>query len=408
MAGPSTSSQPPSQPAGNVYHKAERVPRSRSEYVHKVDSTGANADRRIPDPARAITLHNLRRFVMFTLAMSVVVFVSIWVLKKIWNWRDEQNRRSAPAENAAAAALDQPGKLEKPGGSTPGSTAGGGNRPADIDTEAIKKAVFLAKRAQALAQSGSYEEAIARYRDALDVWPYLTQVWAELGRVYLQVRDYAKAQLALEKAAENNPGSAEILNDLAVATLYLGQTDKAVKLLDTVSEISPQFAPAYFNIALCHLSKSDKKSALDFFQRFLRLKPNDPRALRETAYLAAAEQRYAEALDDLEKAIVELPDWALLYFDAAATTALMGRADDAIHFLERALPLSNPAAVYRLYQEPAFKEVRLSEIGREFEKELAARVRTDLEKGAPASGSPAPTRPITSSEIEPVAPQDGR
>ena len=61
MSGPSTNSHPPASPAGNVYHKAERVPRSRVDPVHKLDSAGTLADRRIPDPARAVTLRNLRR-----------------------------------------------------------------------------------------------------------------------------------------------------------------------------------------------------------------------------------------------------------------------------------------------------------------------------------------------------------
>lgn len=402
MPGPSTNSQPPASSAGNVYHKAERVPRSRVDPVHKLDSAGTLADRRIPDPARAVTLRNLRRFALFTVGMLIVVFISIRLLMWIWAMKDRENQRTDPVATVPVDnQVEQPDKNPTP---QQNPTSPGPRKTEDLDVEAIRKAVFLAKRAKALAQGGSYDEAIARYKDALEVWPYLTQVWAELGRLYLQTRDYNKAQIALEKAVENDPGSPEILNDLAVAGLYLGQTDKAIKLLDTVIEISPQFASAYFNIALCHLSKSDRKGAREYFDRFLRLKPDDPRALREKAYLDAIEHRYPEALDALEKAIIELPDWALLYFDAGATAALMGRADDAIHFLERALPLSNPAAVYRLYQEPAFKEIRLSEIGREFEKNIAGRVREAMEKNTPDTAPPATTQPILSTQPDAVAP----
>ena len=275
------------------------MPRSRVDPVHKLDSAGTLADRRIPDPARAVTLRNLRRFAVFTVGMLVVVYISIRLLGWIWAIKDKENARTGPVDNAGGDAVEKPEKIAKPAGG-----AGSGapdkvepKKPEDLDVEAIRKAVFLAKRAKALAQGGSYDEAIARYKDALEVWPLLTQVWAELGRLYLQTHDYNKAQISLEKAVENDPGSPDILNDLAVAALYLGQTDKAIKLLDTVIEISPQFASAYFNVALCHLSKGDKKGAREYFDRFLRLKPDDPRALREKAYLDAIDHRYPEALD---------------------------------------------------------------------------------------------------------------
>ena len=403
MPGPTTSSQKSATPAGNVYHKADRIPRSRSESIHKMDSAGTQADRRIPDPARAITLRNIRRFVFFSIGMLIIVFFSIKLLHWIWNNKDRENLRSNLVVPPVDVAAETPGKQTSKNDLKLDDKTGP-KLPEDIDTAPIKQAVFLAKRAKALAQSGATEEAIARYHDALAVWPSLTSVWAELGRLYLQTKDYARAQVALEKAMQNEPSAPDILNDLAVATLYLGQTDKAQRLLDTVIEISPQFTSAYFNMALCHLSKNDKKKAREFLDRFLRLKPNDPRALREVAYLDALDHKYADALDSLEKAIIELPDWSLLYFDAAATAALMGRADDAIHFLERALPLSNPAAVYRLYQEPAFKEVRLSEIGREFEKDIAVRAREALEKNSNNTAAPQATQPILSSQPDAVAP----
>jgi tetratricopeptide (TPR) repeat protein len=398
MPGPHTSGQPPldENRAGNVYHKAERVPRSRHEAVHKIDSAGGADGKKPNDPARTVTLQNLRRFALFTLAMAAVVFLSIKVLMYIWSLKDRENQSSDPVDHRGASEVELPrtGTGNKPGENP--EKAGDGT----IDTEAIRKAVFLAKRAKALAQSGAYDEAIARYRDALDVWPYLTQVWAELGRLYLQTRDFQKAQIALEKALDNDPGSPEILNDLSVASLYLGQTDKCMKLLETVLEIAPQYAPPYFNMALCHMSKSDKKTAREFLERYLRLRGDDPRALREVAFLDASTRRYPEALDALEKAIIEKPDWALLYFDAAACAALMGRADDAINYLERSLPLSNPASVYRLYREPAFNQVRLSEIGIEFEKEIAQRAKQAIESGTVDNTPPTPTQPILSSDLD--------
>jgi hypothetical protein len=68
-------------------------------------------------------------------------------------------------------------------------------------------------------------------------------------------------------------------------------------------------------------------------------------------------------------------NWPSLRFDAAATAALMGRSENAIVHLQKAEALASPSAVYLVYQQPAFREVRLSETGRAYLKELVERAR---------------------------------
>jgi len=221
---------------------------------------------------------------------------------------------------------------------------------------------------------------VTRYREALDIWPYLTSVWGQLGRLYLRTRDYPRAQIALEKAVENSPGEAALLNDLGVAYLYQGKIAKARDVFDAAMEVDPQFAPSLFNIALCYINQNDAGNARDHLVRYLREKPSDPRALRELAFLDALEKHYQEAMEGLESALSYAPDWPLLYFDAAAVSALMGRPDQAVNYLEKVEPLTDPATVYRLYQEPAFREIRLTELGKLFEQELAKRARERIEE----------------------------
>jgi tetratricopeptide (TPR) repeat protein len=267
---------------------------------------------------------------------------------------------------------------------------------ADINTEALRRAVFLSKHGESLERSGQVEEAIKRYREALDIWPYLTSVWNQLGRVYLRQRDYPRAQIALEKAVENNPGQAELLNDLGVAYLYQGKTKRARDVLEAAMEVDPGYAPSVFNLALCHIHSNEAGPARDQLVRYLRLQPNDARALRELAFLDALDKRYQDAMDGLEKALANAAEWPLLYFDAAAVSALMGRPDQAVNYLEKVEPLTDPASVYRLYQEPAFREIRLTELGKLFELELAKRARERATETTPAPPAPVTSEPISS------------
>ncbi len=403
---PPTNDGASATPGGNVYYKNPARPRSRHEEVRRVDSATTPPPAAPNQPrgniARQAFADNIRRFLVFTILMIALIGLSIKFLTHIWSAKDKEIT-GAPAPSATPKAKPPAAKQ----GETPPSAVKSSPSPptgkSDLDTEAIRRALFMAKRGKSLAQSGNFNEAIARYREALEIWPYLTDAWAQIGSLYLRVNDYLKAQIALEKAAESNPSSPEILCDLGVAYLHVGQIQKATKVFETAIESAPQYAPTYFNMALCSLAQKDPAGARANFEKYLRLKPGDPRALREVAYLDASDGKYANALRGLQSAIVEAPSWPLLYFDAAATAALMGRADDAIHYLEQSEALSSPGIVYRLYLEPAFKEIRLSEVGQDFLKDLADRAKQALTSSVAAAKSeplPGASEPLSSASPE--------
>jgi Flp pilus assembly protein TadD len=372
-------SQGAQAPQGDLYQQKQRPSRSHRERTRRLDSgpTVGGAPRHTSiNPMKQTLIANTRKFVFFAVGMVVLLFLSIKALTIVWQAKDRAMTGTQPAapaksvlpSNPAPRAQDKPSKQE--------NVESAENAQGDgLKIESMKKAAYLARLGKSLEQSSQYEEAIARYKEALDLWPYLNQVWGQLGRLYLQIKDYDRAEIALSKAVENNPGSAEPLNDLGVTYLYQGKVDKAIKLFETATEIDVNYPPGFFNVALCHLAKKDRNGARTALERYLKLKPSDARALREMAFLDASGGNYPVAMKTLEKALSEAPDWPLLYFDAAATSALLGRADGAIKYLEKVEPLTSPAAVYRIYQEPAFREVRLTEIGKLFEKELAERAR---------------------------------
>lgn len=265
-----------------------------------------------------------------------------------------------------------------------------------IEIERFKKAAYLARKAKAYEDAGELEKAIQNYREALEVLPNTPTVWAQIGRVYLMQKDWWHAQVSLEKAVESNPGSAEILNNLGIAYLWQdGKLDRAMTMFQTAIEVDPNYAPTYFNKALGLLARNDSPKAREALEQYLRMKPDDPRGLREIACLKARFNRRPEALADLEKAIAQAPDWPVLYFDCAAISALQGQCDTAIRFLEKAEPLAGPAPTFKVWQEPAFRECRLSELGKLFEKDLADRAR-DRIKEMEKMPKPTTSEPIIS------------
>ncbi len=360
--------------AGSVYHRQHPGPKPRRSPGGVRAATGEG--KRAPSLGHAILVSNIRTFTLVALFMFALAALAVYFTSR--SWQNLQERARAGTHESRPAPAPQRAPPASAGGvllDAPSDAPGTPHVRTELDTDAMRRAVFMQKRGEGQLAAGNLAEAIARFRDALEIWPQLTPVWAQLGRAYLETQEFSRAQIALERAVENDPGNPAILNDLGVALLYQNRIAKAIELFETVTDIDPNYASAHFNRALCFLARDEEEQAEEALDAFLRLRPHDARALKEKAYLQASRREYQEALTSLRRALSSAPDWAPLYVDLAATTALMGRVDDAIRYLDRAEGLTSPGVVYRIYQQPAFREIRLTEPGRVFELNLAERAR---------------------------------
>jgi len=334
------------------------------------------AHRRSPirDPWRHILFVNLRTFLIVAAGMSVFFMLAMFTSIRAWRLKEERATSTKPAATQDAETKKLPRikdsvRIDDPDWGLYGDST------RKSDNDAIHGALLLAKRADSLVESGNTREAIDLYVEALTVWPHLTAARIKLGRLFLTLRDYIRAQEYLEAAIENDPGSPYLMNDLGVAYFHQRRITTAMKQFKSAVQIDDRFAPSYFNLALCHLSMADQSSARDYLHKYLMLVPDDTRALKQKAFLDASDGDYTNAMTTLQQAILMDSNWPALRFDAAATAALMGHGDDAIVHLQKAETLASPSAVYLVYQQPAFREVRLSEPGRAYLKELVERAR---------------------------------
>ena len=328
----------------------------------------------IRDPWRHILLMNLRTFLIVAAGMSVFFMLAMFTSTRVWQAKEARATNAKPAL-AATRPTPSPSRVQPPLYVETPDWEFRGSDTRKADSDAIHEALLLAKRADSLVDSGNTREAIALYMEALSTWPNLTAARIKLGRIFLAMRDYLRAQEYLETAVDSDPTSPDLMNDLGVAYFHQRRVTTAMKQFKSAIQIDNQFAPAYFNLALCHLSMADQDSARDYLHKYLTLVPDDTRALKQKAFLDASDGDYTNAMSTLQRAILLDSNWPALRFDAAATAALMGRGDDAIVHLQKAETLASPSAVYLVYQQPAFRDVRLSEPGRAYLKELVERAR---------------------------------
>lgn len=142
-----------------------------------------------------------------------------------------------------------------------------------------------------------FEQAIIRYKLALEINPDLAESWINLASLYNQTGQVLKAQQALNRAMANNPQSPQVHMNLGISYLKEKNYRLALKEFDLVIQHMPTNEMAYFNAGFTHynlgveaknkgmMSEASKEfdQAINAYESALRLKPN----FADAAYNAA-------------------------------------------------------------------------------------------------------------------------
>ena len=162
--------------------------------------------------------------------------------------------------------------------------------------------------AEALRTRGRYEEAVASYRAALEIDAEFAPSYAGLGIALFQWERYEEAIGALEQALA-------LQSDLPIAGsspyVFLGRAAQ----------------------------KLGRTDAPDYFARAVQHNPRDHEALDHLAMARFSEQRYEQALA-LYRTMIEIdPENAVTHSNLGATLYYLGRYEDAMSSIDRALVL---------------------------------------------------------------------
>ena len=162
--------------------------------------------------------------------------------------------------------------------------------------------------AEQLRQAGRHEEAMASYREALRIDPDFAPAHVGIGAALLDLERYEEALEALERGISSDPDAAT-----AATAHYLA--GRALQGLDRMDEAAAQF------------------------ERAVERDPNHAEALDHLAHWRFGREEYEEALA-LYRARAELvPDDATLHANTGVTLYFLGRHDEALASIERALQL---------------------------------------------------------------------
>lgn len=111
-------------------------------------------------------------------------------------------------------------------------------------------------------EATSPEEARRAYHQALDLDPTLADAHVNLGRLYYEAKDLARAEAHYREAIRHAPDDAIAHFNLGVLLDDLKRDDEAVEVYRRSLECDPDFADAHYNLGLLFESLGRKSAAI--------------------------------------------------------------------------------------------------------------------------------------------------
>jgi len=167
---------------------------------------------------------------------------------------------------------------------------------------------------------------------------------AAVGMSLNRLRRFAEAVTPLERAAQIDPASATIHNQLAGALLAVGRTTEALAQVRQAAELSPRDAHLRYNYAKMLADRGDSAAAVRELDRALALAPDLGEAHQLLGSLLFSRGQIVPALVHLRRAVEANPASAAAHSDYGGALAASGRLEAAEAELRRALEIDSTYA----------------------------------------------------------------
>src|SRR5437763_11212363 len=141
----------------------------------------------------------------------------------------------------------------------------------------------------------------------------------------------------LQRAVTNNEGSAEIYRAMAHIQFEMGDFKEAGKSYRILTQVKPQYAMGWFNLAVCFERLGSWDDASEAFHKASTL---DPKHLDAHLGLGVCHLRLEDpksALFSFERCLELTPDHEDALFGKAAALQSLGHTDDAAKLYQRIL-----------------------------------------------------------------------
>ena len=166
----------------------------------------------------------------------------------------------------------------------------------DTSLPSHQEALFL-KKAYRYHRQGKYKQAIQMYQQVLRVKPDHRDALFNLASAYIQLTAYSDALPLLRKLRSYDDGNPDVLVNLAIVEIGMGNSTEAIHLLDLAAKqyADPKFE-IYFHRAAALSRLGRLEEALRSYKRAEELNPKHPTLNFNLALLCDKLQKYHDAV----------------------------------------------------------------------------------------------------------------
>jgi Flp pilus assembly protein TadD len=153
------------------------------------------------------------------------------------------------------------------------------------------------RKALSYHRQGRLDRAIALYREVVQLQPQHFDARFNLVSAYIDSREFAKAHRIASELYRQDSANQQVLANLAIAKIGLGQSREAIQLLDQVADL-PHTAmfTVYLHKGLAYRHLDQMDTAIGWYQRAEELQPDNPQLLFNLALAHDRQQHYREAV----------------------------------------------------------------------------------------------------------------
>ena len=156
------------------------------------------------------------------------------------------------------------------------------------------------------------------------------------GVISFREKDYKKSEELISRAIKLKPNF-EIYDFYAFILFNLGKFDLAIKSLDEVIRLKPDYVEAYNNRANILFKLEKIKDALETYEKAVKLNPNNPQAYNNIGIALKILGKKNSALESYEKAIKLKPDYADAHYNKGNILFQLDKIDEALDSYKKVL-----------------------------------------------------------------------
>jgi len=179
-------------------------------------------------------------------------------------------------------------------------------------------------------EAGRLDDALAKYRKAIDAAPQLASAYANAGAILFQQQKADEAYRLFVRGVEQAPSDRTLLSNAAAAAQQLGKSPEALTFIDRALEKNPRDAGLHALRGTILRSLNRDADAVAALHEATRLAPNEARHHFSLGNALYATGKKDDAIEEYRKAIAIDRDYTRAYYNLGAALFDTGRYSEAL------------------------------------------------------------------------------